>query len=454
MALRTGHFQKDLALKAKALNSSIAIDQRMVQEDIAGSVAHVHMLAKCGIIEEGEQVLIEKALEAMKTKLASGVLPVDPDAEDIHMFIEEQLIKMIGTVGKKVHTARSRNDQVALDLRLYLIKKTQQQVDALKELIQVLINHSKASLEVIMPGFTHLQAAQPVSLAHHLMAYVQMFKRDLNKLTFTLEELDECPLGSGALAGSTLPIDRTLVMKELGFSTMSENSMDAISNRDYVLQLSHALCMIQMHFSRLCEELILWNSQGYQFLSIDESYATGSSMMPQKKNPDMAELIRGKSGRVFGNHQALLTLMKGLPMTYNKDMQEDKELIFDSVDTVLDCTQVLSGMMESMTFHADKMAALTEKSLLNATDCADYLVAKGIPFREAYEIVGKLCHYCKENALALEDLSLFVFKHFSENFQSDVYEAISIKGSLHKRVCHGSPAPAQVIKQIERMSTN
>ena len=406
------------------------------------------MLGKQGIITQEEAQKIIRGLEEILKDIEAGKVEFDVSAEDIHMNIEVLLTQKIGAVGKKLHTGRSRNDQVALDTRLYLREEIDNLRELLKKLLAALLELAEKHLDTVLPGYTHLQRAQPVTLAHHLMAYFQMFSRDLERLADCQKRVNVLPLGAGALAGTTFPLDREQVARELGFSSVSLNSMDAVSDRDFVLEFLGAASIIMMHFSRFCEELIFWSSQEVQFIEIDDAYSTGSSIMPQKKNPDVAELIRGKTGRVYGNLMAMLTIMKGLPLAYNKDMQEDKERLFDTVDTLKKCLLVFTPMLVTMQVNKEKMLEASKGGFTNATDLADYLVKKGLPFRDAHEVVGKLVAYCLSNTKNLDDLTLEEFQGFSPLIKEDVYEAISVFTCVEKRQVTGGPAPEQVKKAI------
>jgi len=449
MKLWGGRFQKSTDHMVDDFNSSIRFDQRMYRQDIQGSIAHAGMLGKCGIIPEEEAKLIQKTLKEILEDIEAGKIEFEIDAEDIHMNIEKILISRIGDVGKKLHTGRSRNDQVALDIRMYLRDEIHSISNMLIELEEVLLSLSEEHLETIMPGYTHLQKAQPITLAHHLMAYFQMFSRDLERLKDCLKRTNIMPLGSGALAGTTYKLDRKLVASELCFDDITLNSLDGVSDRDFVIELASCLSIIMMHLSRFCEELILWSSHEFSFVEMDDAYSTGSSIMPQKKNPDVAELIRGKTGRVYGSLMGLLTTMKGLPLAYNKDMQEDKEAIFDAVDTVKMCIPVFTKMIQTMKVNKDKMYQGAKGGFTNATDVADYLVKKGLPFREAHEIVGKMVLYCIQNNKNLEQLSLEEYKNCSNFFDQDIYQAISLEQCVKDRNITGGPAKESVLQSIK-----
>ncbi len=444
-----GRFSKELDEKVNDFNSSISFDSRMYKEDISGSIIHVTMLGKKGIISEEDSRLIAKELSAIYEEIESGKLAFDPTAEDIHMFIESVLTERLGEVGKRLHTARSRNDQVALDLRMYLRGQIDVIVGLIKSLIKVLVKKAEENLDTVMPGYTHLQRAQPITFAHHLMAYVEMFKRDMVRMFNCFSLMNECPLGSGALATTTYPIDREFTAKHLGFDNPMYNSLDGVSDRDYVIELANAIAICMMHLSRLSEEVVLWSSWEFKFIELDDAYATGSSIMPQKKNPDICELIRGKTGRVQGNLTALLTMMKGLPLAYNKDMQEDKEAIFDSVDTIKLCLSTIAPMLDTMTVNKENMRKAGQKGFINATDCADYLVKKGLAFRDAYKIVGTLVGICVEKGTTLDKLDIAEYKKICEVFEEDVYEAIDLATCVKGRNVTGGPAPEAVAKHIE-----
>lgn len=449
MALWAGRFSKEIDETVNAFNSSIAFDARMYKHDVQGSIAHATMLGKCGIISEEDSEIIIKGLKEILADIESGKLEFDPNAEDIHMFIEAELTKRYGDVGKRLHTSRSRNDQVALDLRLYLRDEIAEIRSMVHNLCEVLITLAEKNTETVMPGYTHLQRAQPVTFAHHLMAYVQMFIRDIDRLNDTAKRMNVCPLGSGALAGTTYNIDREMTAELLGFDAPMANSLDGVSDRDYCIELANTLSIIMMHLSRFSEEVVLWCSWEFKFIELDDAYATGSSIMPQKKNPDITELIRGKTARVYGDLNTLLTMMKGLPLAYNKDMQEDKEAIFDAVDTVKLCVNTFIPMMETLTVNAENMRAAAAKGFINATDCADYLVKKGMPFRDAYKISGTLVAECILKGLTLETLPIEEYKKMTELFDEDVYKAISLETCVKGRLSQGGPSPKAVAVQIE-----
>ena len=448
MALWAGRFSKEIDETVNAFNSSIAFDARMYKHDIQGSIAHATMLGKCGIITEEDTATIIKGLGEILEDIESGKLEFDPAAEDIHMFVEAELTKRYGDVGKRLHTSRSRNDQVALDLRLYLRDEIAEIREMVHKLCEVLVALAEKNTDAVMPGYTHLQRAQPITFAHHMMAYVQMFLRDLGRLDDTAKRMNVCPLGSGALAGTTYNIDRELTASLLGFDAPMPNSLDGVSDRDYCIELANTLSLIMMHLSRFSEEVILWCSWEFKFIELDDAYATGSSIMPQKKNPDITELIRGKTARVYGDLNTLLTMMKGLPLAYNKDMQEDKEAIFDAVDTVKLCVKTFIPMMETLTVNKENMRAAAAKGFINATDCADYLVKKGMPFRDAYKISGTLVAECIAKGLTLETLPLEEYQKMTDLFTEDVYEAISLETCVKGRLSQGGPSPDAVAVQI------
>ena len=443
-----GRFSKALDSRVNDFNSSIRFDCRMYREDITGSIAHATMLGKCGIIEMSEAETICAALAEILADIDSGKLDFDPEAEDIHMFIESVLTERIGDTGKRLHTSRSRNDQVALDVHMYIKKEVYEVKMLLVRLLEVITDKAQEHSDTVMSGYTHLQRAQPVTLGHYLMAYAQMFMRDIIRLEEVYAHADVMPLGSCALAGTTYPIDRFFVAEQLGFSAVSENSMDGVSDRDFVIDMASALSIVMMHLSRFSEEIILWCSSEFSFIELDDAYSTGSSIMPQKKNPDIAELVRGKTGRVYGNLMALLTVMKGIPLAYNKDMQEDKEAIFDSIDNAKMCLELFADMLRTLTVKRDRLRNAASSGFINATDCADYMVKKGLPFRTAYKIVGRLVAYCIENGKTLETLSLDEYKEMSEVFDEDIYEAIDLDTCVKGRNCYGGPAPESVIRQI------
>lgn len=459
MKLWGGRFTKETNQLVHNFNESLSFDQKFYRQDIRGSIAHVTMLARQGVLSEQDKVDIIRGLESIREDLDSGALAITPDSgyEDIHSFVEGTLTERVGEAGKRLHTGRSRNDQVALDMKLYTRDEIQEMDGLLRNLLKELLAVMEANLDTFMPGFTHLQKAQPITLAHHMGAYFEMFSRDRSRLHDIRERMNYCPLGSGALAGTTYPLDRAYTAELLDFYGPTLNSMDSVADRDYLLELLGALSIIAMHLSRFCEEIIIWNTNEYRFVEIDDSYSTGSSIMPQKKNPDIAELIRGKSGRVYGALVSLLTTMKGLPLAYNKDMQEDKELAFDAIDTVKGCLVLFTGMISSMTFRKDVMEASAKRGFTNATDAADYLVNRGVPFRDAHGIVGQLVLACIERGIALDDLPLEEYQAISPVFDDDVYEAISMKTCVEKRTTVGAPGEAamrdviaQYRKQLEQ----
>lgn len=451
MKLWAGRFQKETDTLVNDFNSSIQFDARLYREDIEGSIAHAMMLGRQGIISAPEAEKIVTALGEILADIEDGKIEFSVDNEDIHMNIERLLIQRIGETGKRLHTARSRNDQVALDLRMNLKKEVSAVIELILNLQDALAEKAAQNTLTVMPGYTHLQRAQPTTAAHHFMAYAEMFKRDITRLEDCYRRMDVMPLGSGALAGTTYPIDRHFVAERLGFKSVTENSIDGVSDRDFVIELISALSIIMMHLSRFSEEIILWCSWEFSFVEQDDAYSTGSSIMPQKKNPDVAELVRGKTGRVYGSLVALLTVMKGLPLAYNKDMQEDKEAVFDAVDTVKLCIAAFIPMCKTMKINKENMRAAAANGFINATDCADYLVSRGMPFRDAYRTVGVLVKYCIENKKSLETLALEEYKKFSELFENDVYAAILLENCVQGRDVFGGPAPAEVLRQIGRM---
>ncbi len=451
MALWAGRFSKEINKDVNAFNSSLSFDCRMYKQDIRGSLAHAKMLCKQGIIDQQAYEEITKGLNDILHEIEEGTLLFDPNAEDIHMFIEAELTKRYPVSGKKLHTGRSRNDQVALDLRLYVHDEIKEIDQLLKEMIKVLTDVAIQHTETIMPGYTHLQRAQPVTFGHHLMAYAEMFLRDIDRLKDIDKRVYVSPLGSGALATTTYPLDRQFTAEELGMYDIMYNSMDGVSDRDYAIEFANALALIMMHLSRFSEEVILWCSWEFKFIDLDDAYATGSSIMPQKKNPDIAELVRGKSARVIGDATTLLTMMKGLPLAYNKDMQEDKENLFDAIDQVKLCLPVFKDMIKTMTVHKEKMREAAARGFINATDCADYLTKKGAAFRDAYKVTGQLVAYCIDHQLTLETLPLDVYKQYSEKFDEDVYQAIALETCLKNRQVIGGPSPAVEKKNIERV---
>lgn len=443
-----GRSSKEVDSRVNDFNSSIAFDSRMYRQDINGSIAHAAMIGDAGIIEKSESEKIIAGLKEILADIDSGKLRFDPAAEDIHMFVESELTKRLGDTGKRLHTARSRNDQVALDIRMYLKDEVKTIIPMIKELIGVLCDLADKNLDTIMPGYTHLQRAQPITFAHHMMAYAQMLIRDIGRFEDTYKRMDKMPLGSGALAATTYPIDRMEVCKLLGFDDITQNSLDGVSDRDFCIELASAISILMMHLSRFSEEIILWSSWEFKFIELDDAYATGSSIMPQKKNPDVTELIRGKTGRVYGDLNTLLVMMKGTPLAYNKDMQEDKEAIFDAIDTVKLCLTTFIPMLSTMSLYKENMRNAAAKGFINATDCADYLVKKDLPFRDAYKITGTLVAYCIKNGTVLEKLSLDEFRTMSDKFDEDVYEAIKLETCVNMRKADGGPAPESVKKQI------
>ena len=451
MALWAGRFTKEINENVNAFNSSLSFDARMYKHDIMGSKAHAKMLAQQHIIDEESLNEILTGLNEILHEIETGELLFDPTAEDIHMFIESELTKKYPVSGKKLHTARSRNDQVALDLRLYTRDEMKEIKDMLINLIDVIIEQASQHLETIMCGYTHLQRAQPITFAHHLMAYAEMFYRDITRIEDCYERMNVSPLGSGALATTTYPIDRMYVATLLDMDGVTDNSLDGVSDRDYAIEFASALATIMMHLSRFSEEMILWCSWEFKYVELDDAYATGSSIMPQKKNPDIAELVRGKSARVIGDVSTLLTMMKGLPLAYNKDMQEDKEALFDAIDTVKLCLPVFTDMLKTMKVNKDKMREFAAKGFINATDCADYLVKHGKAFRDAYKTTGQLVAYCIEHDLVLETLPLDVYQQFDTTFEESIYDAISLDTCVMNRKVDGGPSPVAVQKSIEKM---
>jgi argininosuccinate lyase len=439
MKLWGGRFTKETNQLVHNFNASISYDQKFFKQDIEGSIAHVTMLAKQNILTDKEKDEIVAGLNSIKEDIITGKILIDTTHEDIHSFVEATLIQRVGEAGKKLHTGRSRNDQVALDMKLYTRDEVIQIKELLIDLLTVIHDIMKENTDTYMPGFTHLQKAQPVTLAHHFGAYFEMFKRDYGRLTDIYSRMNYSPIGSGALAGTTYPLDRAFTASLLGFDGPTLNSMDSVSDRDYLIEFLSALSIIMMHLSRFCEEIIIWNSNEYQFVDIDDAYSTGSSIMPQKKNPDIAELVRGKTGRVYGSLVSLLTTMKGLPLAYNKDMQEDKELTFDAMDTVKGCLGLFTGMISTIKFNKANMASSAKNGFTNATDAADYLVNHGVPFRDAHGIVGQLVLYCLDKGISLEDMSLEEYKKISPVFEKDIYEAISLETCVDKRNTIGAP---------------
>ena len=447
-----GRFTKETDQLVYNFNASISFDQKFYRQDIRGSIAHVTMLAKQGILTEDEKKQIIDGLQGILADVENGSLEISDKYEDIHSFVEANLIDRIGDAGKKLHTGRSRNDQVALDMKLYTRDEILEIQDLIKNLLKALLKIMEENTATYMPGFTHLQKAQPITLAHHFGAYFEMFKRDLSRMEDIVKRMNFCPLGSGALAGTTYPLDREYTAELLDFAGPTFNSMDSVSDRDYVIEFLSASATIMMHLSRFCEEIIIWNSNEYQFVEMDDAYSTGSSIMPQKKNPDIAELVRGKTGRVYGALMSILTTMKGIPLAYNKDMQEDKELTFDAIDTVKGCLALFTGMVSTMKFNKERMAASAMNGFTNATDAADYLVIKGVPFRDAHGIVGRLVLYCIDNNKSLLDMTLEEYKAISPVCEEDIYEAISLETCVEKRMTIGAPSQAamkQVIKNYK-----
>ena len=451
MKLWAGRFQKETDSLVNDFNSSVSFDARMYREDIAGSIAHAAMLGKQGIIEEHEAEKIIDGLKAILADIDAGGVEFSDDNEDIHMNMEVMLTNRIGDTGKRLHTARSRNDQVAVDFRLYVKKQIPVIIGMILDMEKVLLKKAEANLETVMPGYTHLQRAQPTTFAHYMMAYANMLKRDVTRFEDCLERMDECPLGAGALATSTYPVDRFQTAGALGFRKPVDNSMDAVSDRDYAIEFLSACSLLMMHLSRFSEELILWCSWEFKFVELDDAYSTGSSIMPQKKNPDVAELVRGKTGRVYGSLITLLTVMKGLPLAYNKDMQEDKECVFDAIDTVEMCLPVFAAMLDTLTVRPKNMARAASGGFINATDCADYLVRKGMPFRDAYMIVGRLVNMCIKSGDTLDTLPLKDFQSVSGAFGPDVYQALELKTCVGGRKVYGGPSPESVKMQIENI---
>ncbi len=443
-----GRFTKETDQLVYNFNASISFDQKFYKEDMEGSMAHVKMLAAVGILTENERDQILEGLQGILSDVESGKLEITSEYEDIHSFVEANLIDRIGDAGKKLHTGRSRNDQVALDMKLYTRKEIENLKGLVKELLQVLHQLMKEHIDTFMPGFTHLQKAQPITLAHHFGAYMEMFKRDYSRLCDIYDRMNYCPLGSGALAGTTYPLDREMTAQLLGFAGPTLNSMDSVSDRDYVIELLSAMSTIMMHLSRFCEEIIIWNSNEYRFVELDDAYSTGSSIMPQKKNPDIAELVRGKTGRVYGALMQMLTTMKGIPLAYNKDMQEDKEFTFDAIDTVKGCLALFTGMIKTMTVNKKVMEQSAKNGFTNATDAADYLVGKGVPFRDAHGIVGQLVLYCIEKNISLDDMTLEEYQKISPVFEEDIYEAISLETCVEKRETIGAPSRSSMEQVI------
>ena len=445
-----GRFTKQNDQLVFDFNASITFDKRLFHEDVTGSIVHATMLAKQGILTEEERKSIVEGLTGILEDVDDGTLAIDETQEDIHSFVEATLIDRIGDAGKKLHTGRSRNDQVALDMRLYTRARVAEIDGLLKKLLEAILDTMENNLDTYMPGFTHLQKAQPITLAHHYGAYFEMFKRDRQRLTDIYKRMNYCPLGAGALAGTTYPLDREYTARLLRFEGPTLNSIDSVADRDYLIEFLSALSTIMMHLSRFSEEIIIWNSNEYQFVELDDAYSTGSSIMPQKKNPDIAELVRGKTGRVYGALMALLTTMKGLPLAYNKDMQEDKEMAFDAMDTAADCITLFTGMIQTMKFRKDRMAKSAMNGFTNATDAADYLVGKGVPFRDAHGIIGRLVLYCIEKDTSIDALSLEELHSISDKFDEDIYDAISLKTCVEKRLTIGAPGEKMMKQVIEK----
>lgn len=445
-----GRFTKQTDQLVFDFNASITFDKRLFHEDVTGSIVHATMLSKQGILTEEERKSIVEGLTGILEDVDDGTLAIDETQEDIHSFVEATLIDRIGDAGKKLHTGRSRNDQVALDMRLYTRARVAEIDGLLKKLLEAILDTMENNLDTYMPGFTHLQKAQPITLAHHYGAYFEMFKRDRQRLTDIYKRMNYCPLGAGALAGTTYPLDREYTARLLRFEGPTLNSIDSVADRDYLIEFLSALSTIMMHLSRFSEEIIIWNSNEYQFVELDDAYSTGSSIMPQKKNPDIAELVRGKTGRVYGALMALLTTMKGLPLAYNKDMQEDKEMAFDAMDTAADCVTLFTGMIQTMKFRKDRMAKSAMNGFTNATDAADYLVGKGVPFRDAHGIIGRLVLYCIEKDTSIDALSLGELRSISDKFDEDIYDAISLKTCVEKRLTIGAPGEKMMKQVIEK----
>lgn len=443
-----GRSGKETAKAADDFNSSIAVDGRMYHQDIEGSLAHAEMLAGCGIITYGEYGVIAEGLKGILADIESGALVLDPDAEDVHMFVEAELTKRVGEAGKKLHTARSRNDQVAVDMRMYLRGESAEVISLIKKLLRAVVKQAKATKNYIVSGYTHLQRAQPIVFAHHLLAYAMMFVRDAGRINDAVRRMNVSPLGSCALAGTTYNTDRTFTAKKLGFDGVCMNSIDGVSDRDFCVELISAFALVMTHLSRFAEEVVLWSSSEFGFAELDDAYTTGSSIMPQKKNSDMAELVRGKTGRVYGDLMAMLTVLKGLPLAYNKDMQEDKECVFDALDTVKACLGIFAPMIDTMKPNKDNMYRAAGKGYINATDLADYLVGKGLPFRTAYKTVGEIVAYGIKQDKTLEEITLGEYKNFSELFGEDLYEAISLAACVRRRTSEGGTGAASVEKQI------
>ena len=453
MKLWSGRFQKETDALVNDFNSSIGFDARMYEEDITGSIAHATMLGECGIISGEDVTAIVSGLTELLSDIKAGKVEFSADNEDIHMNVETLLTQRIGDAGKRLHTARSRNDQVAVDLRLYMRKEIATIKAQILDLIAVIVKKAEENQETVMPGYTHLQRAQPITLAQHLLAYGSMLKRDVTRLEDCAERMNECPLGSGALAGTTHPIDRIRTAELLGFDAPMANSLDGVSDRDYAIEFLSCMSILMMHLSRFAEEIILWCSWEFKYIELDDAYSTGSSIMPQKKNPDIAELVRGKTGRVYGALMSMLTTMKGIPLAYNKDMQEDKEMTFDAIDTTKGCLQLFNGMIATMRFRKEIMAKSAMNGFTNATDAADYLVNHGVPFRDAHGIIGQIVLYCIDKNISIEDMSLAELKSISPVFEEDIYDAISLKTCVEKRMTIGAPGPDAMKQVIARCHT-
>lgn len=451
MKLWAGRFSKEIDKKTNDFNSSISFDSRMFEQDIKGSMAHATMLGACGIISEKDKDDILNGLDGILNDIKNGALEIDPNAEDIHTFVEGELTARVGSAGKRLHTARSRNDQVALDIKLYLKDECDVVYSQVKELLAVLCKQAKMYADAVMPGYTHLQRAQPITFGHHLMAYAEMFQRDLGRIEDAKKRMDVSPLGSGALAATTYPIDRNYSAQLLGFAGATQNSLDGVSDRDYCMELASALAILMVHLSRFSEEMIMWCSWEFKFIELDDAFSTGSSIMPQKKNPDIAELVRGKASRVFGDVMTLLSMMKGLPLAYNKDMQEDKEAIFDALDTVKMCLTAFTPMLDTMKVYRENMRNAAAGGFINATDCADFLVGKGLPFRDAYKATGELVALCIKKGLTLETLPIEEYKEVCDLFDEDVYEAINLEKCVAGRKPLGGPCPENVLAQADRV---
>ena len=454
MKLWGGRFTKNTSGIMEEFNASIGFDKRMYAEDIEGSIAHCTMLAKQEIIAEDERDIIIEGLKKVLVEIETGKFEFSISDEDIHMSIEKRLIQIVGPVGGKLHTARSRNDQVAVDVRLYLKKEIIEIKELMKHLQKTIVNNADRYKDVILPGYTHLQRAQPILFGHHLMAYYEMFKRDISRLEDCYDRMNLMPLGAGALAGTTFPIDRHFVAEKLGFPAPTENSLDTVSDRDFIIEINFVISMIMMHLSRFSEEIIIWSTTEFGFVTLDDTYSTGSSIMPQKKNPDAAELLRGKTGRVYGNLMGILTVMKGLPLAYNKDTQEDKEGVFDSIDTVKIALTVFEGMLDTMKVNQDKMKAAIYEGFTNATDVADYLAKNGMPFRDAHKVVGEIVLYCEEKKKLISEMGLDEYKKFSELFKDDVTEKVSIEGCVRERNSYGGTSYREVQRQIDNAKKN